>query len=97
MNFDLEDPFKDDYAMLNIRKMEVSPERIGHRRIIHGHVPTSYEHIKATLQCENHHISIDAGCVYHHIQALNNLVAYEFSSNKLHLQKNIDYPWETSN
>jgi len=92
LNFDLTDPFKDDFSMLNIRNMEVAPERIGNRIIIHGHVPTTYQDIEASLRPENHHICIDAGCVYHHIHALNHLVALELNSQKLHIQKNIDYP-----
>lgn len=92
LNFDLADPFKDDFSMLNIRNMEVAPERIGNRIIIHGHVPTAYQAIEVSLCSENQHICIDAGCVYHHIHALNHLVALELNTRKLYIQKNIDYP-----
>ena len=90
LNFDLADPFKDDFSMLNIRNMEIANERIGNRTIIHGHVPTTYQEIEASLSFENHHISIDAGCVYRHIHALNHLVALELKTRKLYIQKNID-------
>lgn len=90
LNFDLEDPYKDDYSMLNIRKMEVDLEKTGGKRIIHGHVPTAVGTIKESLNFSNLHISIDAGCVYNHIHALNHLVALEIDSGKLYIQKNID-------
>ena len=96
LNFDLADPFRDDYSMLNIRKMEVDPGRIGGRSIIHGHVPTSYQEIQESLQLNSDHICIDAGCVYHHIHALNHLAALDINTQKLYLQKNIDYPWDSS-
>jgi len=90
LNFDLTDPYKDDYSMLNIRKMDVDLGKTGNKRIIHGHVPTAYQDIESSLDFKNHHISIDAGCVYHHIHALNHLVALEIQSGKLYLQQNID-------
>lgn len=96
LNFDLEDPYKDEFSMLNIRRMEIDLEKTGDKCIIHGHVPTPYQEIETALNFKNHHISIDAGCVYHHIHALNHLVALDISSQKLYVQQNIDYPWKTS-
>lgn len=90
LNFDLEDPYSDDFSMLNIREMTVELKKTGDRKIIHGHVPTSFDEIKQNLGFQNNHISIDGGCVYHHIHALNHLVALEIQSKKLYLQINID-------
>lgn len=90
LNFDLEDPFRDDYSMLNIRKMDVDLQKTGGKNIIHGHVPTPIQTIADSLNFDYHHISIDAGCVYHHIHALNHLAALEIDSSKLYLQKNIE-------
>ena len=90
LNFDLEDPFKDDYSMLNIRKMDVDLAKTGNKQIIHGHVPTAYQDIENALDFEKDHLSIDAGCVYHHIHALNHLVALDIQTRKLYIQKNID-------
>lgn len=98
LNFDLEDPYKDDFAMLNIRDMEVDLKKTGNKKIIHGHVPISYLEIESPLTFpaslaggNDHHISIDGGCVYSHIPALNHLVALEIESGVLYLQKNIDF------
>ena len=76
--------------MLNIRRMEIVPGSIGNRIIIHGHVPTPYQAIEASLHHENDHFCIDAGCVYHHIQGLKHLVALEIDTRKLYIQENID-------
>ncbi len=90
LNFDLQDPYKDDFSMLNIRKMEVDLEKTGGKKIIHGHVPTAYQEIVRSLNFATNHVSIDAGCVYTHIHALNHLVALEIQSGKLYIQQNID-------
>lgn len=89
-DFKHQDLFKNELAMLNTRVMEVDPERISGRKIIHGHVPTPLTSIRESLCFHNHHISIDAGCVYQHIHALNHLVALDIGQRKLHIQKNID-------
>jgi len=90
LNFELEDPFSDEFSMLNIRKMTVFPERIGNRIIIHGHVPATIPEINASLSLQQQHVSIDGGCVYKHIHSLNNLVALDIDSKKLYIQENID-------
>ena len=76
--------------MLNIRKMNIDLKKTGGRKIIHGHVPTSYQEIEKSLELQCDHISIDGGCVYHHIHALNHLVGLEIQSEKLYIQINID-------
>jgi serine/threonine protein phosphatase 1 len=90
LNFDLTDPYKDDFSMLNIRNMEVDLSKTGGRRIIHGHVPMSYREIEQDLKVKKDHISIDAGCVYHKINSLNHLVALDIQTQKLYIQRNIE-------
>ncbi len=97
LNFDLDDPFKDDFSMLNIRSMEVDLTKTGNKKIIHGHVPNSYLDIenaclpdRQALTFHDNHISIDGGCVYTHIPNTNHLVALEMQSGKLYIQKNIE-------
>ena len=90
LNFDLDDPYKDEFSMLNIRRMEVDMKKTGNKNIIHGHVPNSYMDIENALSFHDNHISIDGGCVYSHIQVLNHLIALEINSGLLYLHKNID-------
>jgi serine/threonine protein phosphatase 1 len=46
LNFVLDDPFEDKYAMMWIKDFKVIPEKIGHKKVIHGHVPVSLEFIE---------------------------------------------------
>ena len=90
LNFDLADPYKDDFSMLNIRNMDVDLTKTGGKRIIHGHVPMSYAQIEQDISNKNDHICLDAGCVYHEIKTLKHLVALDINSDKLYIQVNIE-------
>ncbi len=90
LDFKQKDLFQDEFAMLNTRVMKVDPSRIDGRQIIHGHVPTPLAAIETSLDFKYHHISIDAGCVYRHIHALNHLIALDINVRKLYIQKNIE-------
>ena len=50
LNFNNTSPFTDKYSMLWIRDFEVIPEKVGFKKIIHGHVPVSHEFVKAVNQ-----------------------------------------------
>jgi serine/threonine protein phosphatase 1 len=89
-NFEQENIFESKHDMLTIRKMTVDPARIKGRNIIHGHVPTPIVDIAKSLEFPDNHISIDGGCVYHHIHALSHLVALDIQERKLYIQRNID-------
>ena len=70
--------------------MEIDLKKTGNKKIIHGHVPSSYLDIENALTFHDNHISIDGGCVYPHFYAMNHLVALDLRSGKLYIQKNID-------
>jgi len=90
LDFSLDDPFADNDSMLNIREMQVDPDRIGGRIVLHGHVPTPVEEIKQSIKQSKAHISIDAGCVYTDQPGLGRLLALDLGSKKTYIQKNID-------
>lgn len=90
LDFNQKDLFGDEFAILNTRVMLVDPNKIGGRKIVHGHVPTPLIEIEKSLGFKNHHVSIDAGCVYKHIHALRHLVALDLDERKLFVQQNID-------
>lgn len=90
LNFELSDPFTDFDAMLNIKEMVVDTRKTVGRAIIHGHVPTPVAGISASLPMQNHHISIDGGCVYKDTEGLGHLPALDIDNKKLYIQKNID-------
>ncbi len=90
LNFDMDNPYNDEYSMLNIRDMEFDTKKTGGKCIIHGHVPTPYPDIEYALKSNNNHISIDGGCVYENSQGLNYLAALDLQMKRLYSQKNIE-------
>jgi len=91
LNFKKEDPFEDKQAMLWFRDYEIIPEKIGNRRIIHGHVPVNMELI--TLAVKNKFykfIDLDNGPYVLGRSGFGNLVALELTSMELVIQDNRD-------
>ncbi len=91
LNFSLKDPFEDLHAMLWARSFEAAPEKIGNRKIIHGHVPVSLDFMKSCIDDENHKfLPLDNGCYLPHKPGMGNLVAFELNSLELLVQPNIE-------
>jgi serine/threonine protein phosphatase 1 len=89
LNFDLADPFKDDYSMLNIRDMEPQPAAIGGKVIVHGHVPTPLTRIQSmAADRQTPEICLDGGCVYNHREGI--LVGMDLEDRQLYYAQNQD-------
>jgi serine/threonine protein phosphatase 1 len=91
LNFKNEDPFEDTLSMLWLREYEIKPEKIGNRRIIHGHNPVNLELI--TLCVKNRiykFIDLDNGIYFKGIEGYGNLVALELTSMELVVQEKRD-------
>ncbi len=91
LNFKNEDPYEDLRAMLWLRDYEIKPEKIGGRRIIHGHVPVNMELI--TLAVKNtfyKFIDLDNGPYISGKDGYGNLVALELDSMEMVIQYNMD-------
>ncbi len=91
LNFRNEDPYEDKRSMLWLRDYEIKPEKIGGRRIIHGHVPVNMELI--TLAVKNKiykFIDLDNGPYISGKDGYGNLVALEINSMELVIQYNMD-------
>ncbi|MCK9423014.1 MAG: metallophosphoesterase [Bacteroidales bacterium] len=91
LNFKNEDPFEDKHAMLWLRDYPIIPEKIGGRRIIHGHVPVNMELI--TLAIRNRiykFIDIDNGPYITGREGFGNMVALELNSMEMVIQYNMD-------
>ncbi len=91
LNFKNEDPFEDKHAMLWVRDYQIKQEKIGNRRIIHGHVPVNLELI--TLSLKNSYykfIDLDNGPFIEGKEGFGNLVALELGSMELSIQYNLD-------
>jgi len=91
LNFKNPDPFEDQRAMLWLRDYEIQPERIGGRRIIHGHVPVNMELIVLSVKNRIYKfIDLDNGPYITGKDGFGNLVALELESMQMVIQNNLD-------
>jgi serine/threonine protein phosphatase 1 len=90
MNFLIADPFSDKLAMLWAKNYSVAPEKIAHRRLIHGHVPQTFTEIQQNLASAPA-ISLDNGCVFPQKAGMGNLIALDLNSFEIVSQKNLDF------
>lgn len=89
LNFNIDNPFNDTAKMLSARGDYCDSEKIGNRKLIVGHTPTSLDKIKSSIY--HSLIKIDGGCVYHkQVQGLGYLVALELESLELFHLQNIE-------
>jgi serine/threonine protein phosphatase 1 len=91
LNFKIEDPLNDKYAMLWARDFKVLPEKIRNKTVIHGHVPVDLEFMNHVLESSSYHfIDLDNGVYMDERNGYGNLVAYELISKTQLIQTNID-------
>jgi serine/threonine protein phosphatase 1 len=85
------DPFENYSEMLWIRDFEVDTDRLGGRKLIHGHTPVYLRQIKTALQENAPVFPLDNGCVFKGWSAgLGNLVCLDLDSRELWVQPNVD-------
>jgi serine/threonine protein phosphatase 1 len=82
LNFSIDDPFEDHYAMLWTREPFVDGQWLGNRIVVHGHTPTPLERIR---QQTGPVYNIDGGCVYNK-KGYGNLVAINLQAKELIVQ-----------
>ncbi len=91
LNFKNEDPFEDKRAMLWLRDYQIQPERIGRRKIIHGHVPVNMELIVLSVKNKIYKfIDLDNGPYIKGKDGYGNLVALELGAMEMVIQNNLD-------
>jgi len=91
LNFKNEDPFEDQKAMLWLRDYEIIPEKIGRRKIIHGHMPVNMELIVLAVKSKVYKfIDLDNGPYISGKDGFGNLVALELDSMEIVIQNNLD-------
>jgi len=91
LNFKLDNPFDDTHSMLWLRDYEIHSEKIGNRRIIHGHVPIHLELITLSVHQKNYKfIDLDNGPYISGKEGFGNLVALELSTMNMVIQDNRD-------
>ena len=93
MNFNIQDPFDDTMSMLWVRDFKVDTNKIGGKKIIHGHVPVEHSLIQLFLDSGGYDFrALDNG-VYYRDQKVGfgNLMALELNSMELIAQPNVDF------
>jgi serine/threonine protein phosphatase 1 len=91
LNFKNENPYEDLPSMLWLREYEIKPEKIGGRRIIHGHVPVNMELITQSIRNRVYKfIDLDNGPYLSGKDGFGNLVALELDSMEIVIQYNMD-------
>ncbi len=93
LNFNLPNPFDGAQSMIWIRNWydQIKKDWLGHRIIVHGHVPTKASSIRDNLSKikEKSTMIIDGGCVYN-VKELGYLFALDLDKKQLYEQKNIE-------
>lgn len=79
LNFEIENIFEDNEAMLWVRDSSPVQPALGNKLLIHGHTP---ETLKYILNQKGNCINIDGGCVYIHRKYFGNLVAIDLNERK---------------
>ena len=91
LNFKIEDPFVDERAMVWTRDYEIIPEKIGNRKIIHGHVPVGLDFIRESISSDKYQfLDLDNGCIYKNNPGMGSLIGFETNSRAFFCQPNID-------
>ncbi|MFC2107352.1 metallophosphoesterase family protein [Bacteroidota bacterium] len=91
LNFNNDDPFEDEHAILWLRDFKPQPEKINMRTLIHGHVPINLElihHLKGGNSYK--YIDLDNGIYMSDRSGFGNLVALELNSMEVVAQNNVD-------
>jgi serine/threonine protein phosphatase 1 len=92
LNFEIDDPFADKETMIWTREYTIVPEKIGNRKIIHGHVPVNLELMDMAIKNKSlKFIDLDNGPYIKEKSGFGNLVALELNSMEMMIQDNRDY------
>lgn len=91
LNFKVDDPFTDKHSMLWVRDYKVDREKIGGRKVIHGHVPVNLEFIDLSLKDGKYNfVDLDNGVYYNDRSGYGNLMALELNSMTYVIQSLMD-------
>jgi len=91
LNCSIDDPFADTHSMLWLRDYEIDPEKTGHRKIIHGHVPVHLQFIDLSIKNNFYKfIDLDNGPYVTGKEGFGNLVALELTNMQMVIQDNRD-------
>jgi len=90
-NTDAKDPFSDWREMLWIRTMRYDEEVFKGKKVVHGHVPTTWSSIQKGVANQKSEIKLDNGCIRADVFDFGRLVCLDLDSEELISKKNIDF------
>ncbi len=91
LNFEIDNPLDDKHTMLWVKEFDIKPQKIGNRKVIHGHTPISHEFIFETINGDKFNfIDLDNGVYIPNRNGFGQLMALELNSNTLLAQHNVD-------
>ncbi len=91
-NFGNEDIFSDTLSMMWIRDFKIDPEKLGNRKVIHGHVPVTLEFIYESINSSSFRfIDLDKGVYITDKPGYGNLLALELNTMEIVVQPNLDF------
>jgi serine/threonine protein phosphatase 1 len=91
-NFEIDDIFSDTQSMMWIREYKIDPVKLGHRKIIHGHVPVTLDFIHQSIVSNSFDfIDLDNGVYLTDKPGFGNLLAMELNTMELLVQPNLDF------
>lgn len=89
LDFDMNNPLKDEQSMLWIRHWHhlINKNWLGDRIVVHGHTPVNKDEVKKAIDLldEIPALDIDAGCVFIK-RGLGHLCAFDMTNKKLYFQ-----------
>jgi len=91
LNFSIDDPLTDRFAMLWTKDFKVVPSKIRNKKVVHGHTPVDLEFMSHVIQSNQYHfIDLDNGVYMLNRAGYGNLTAYELNTGHLLIQPNLD-------
>lgn len=92
MNFNAENPFKDEHSMMWTRNFKVDFNKSNGKKVIHGHIPVDYSFMQLVIeQNENYDfIALDNGVFYNEKPGMGNLMAFNPDTKELVAMSNMD-------
>lgn len=91
-NFEIDDIYSDTQSMMWIREYKIDNEKLGNRKIIHGHVPVTLDFINQSIISNSFKfIDLDNGVYLTDKTGYGNLLALELNTMELLVQPNLDF------
>lgn len=94
LNFNLNNPFEDTSSMMWVRDFKVDRNKVGGKKVIHGHVPVEMSLVNLFINTEGYDfLPLDNG-IYYKKDGYGNLLAYNIDTKEFIIQHNIDIYFE---